>query len=420
MAQHKKIVNNNFNPNYKDSVYGFCPLYFRWNFLLMSNLKTDKEELRKLFPVTKKYTYLDHSGVAPVSLKASDAAADFMESAVGEGKFAYERWMEQVEGVRTDFSDLICSEPEEIGFVRNTSHGISLVAGGVSWNRGDNVIIYEKEFPSNIYPWLNLESRGVDVRFLKSDSGIIRISDIEKLVDSSTRLISISSVQFASGYMIDLRSLGKFCRDNGIYFFVDAIQSLGIIPIDVKRFNIDFLAADGHKWLLSPEGAGIFYSRNEVTPDITPSLIGWKTIVDEFEYEKIDFTMKPNALKFEEGSLNIMGIFALGASLKLLMDLGIENVRDEIQELGDLIITNAEKRGFNVITPKDKKIRGGLVTFRGNFDPFEIQQELQTRKIIVSTRGGGIRVSPHVYNTAEEINLLFSEIDKILEDQKLE
>jgi selenocysteine lyase/cysteine desulfurase len=382
----------------------------------MSKSKIDKKELRKLFPITEKYVYLDHAGVAPVNKKALEAAEKFLKSASGHAGFHYNNWLEQVEEVRKNFAELIASEPEEIAFVRNTSHGISLVAGGIDWNEGDSVIVYEKTFPANIYPWLNLESRGVKVKFIKSDEAVFKLTDIEKLVDSSTRLISISSVEFTSGYRIDLESLGNFCRGNGIYFFVDAIQTLGIVPMDVKRYNIDFLAADGHKWLVSPEGSGIFYCSNNVAGELNPLLLGWKSIVNEFEYEKIDFSLKTNALKFEEGSLSILGIMALGASLQLLQNIGIDNVKNEIQRLGDLIINMAKQRGFTVRTPADKELRGGAVSFRGDFDPDFLKEKLGLINIMVNSRGGGLRVAPHIYNTDKEINILFNEIDNILDD----
>ena len=374
----------------------------------------DKTEIRKHFPVTQKYIYLDHSGVGPITTDAEQAAVKFLADAAENAFFSYDNWMEQIEDVRRNCSVLIGSSPDEIAFVRNTSHGISLVASGIEWKSGDSVVVYEKEFPSNIYPWLNLEKKGVELRVLRPESSEINIGDIEKTVDSTTRLISISSVQFTTGYRADLEAIGKFCRENDIYFFVDAIQSLGILPMDVNKYGIDFLAADGHKWMLSPEGTGIFYCSKRVTDLVNPSLIGWKSIVDEFEYEKINFTLKPSALKFEEGSLSVLSIAALGGSINLLMETGIENIMHEVQRLGDVIIQNVGERGFNLISPEDKNKRGGLITFSGEFDSKLIIEKLKERKIRVNARGGGIRISPHFYNTDEEINAAFEEIDKLL------
>jgi len=394
----------------------FCPLYFLLKFYIVITKEMDKNEIRKLFPITEKYIYLDHAGVAPVSILASDASARYMKSATHNAEFDYDDLMEEVEQVRNDFAKLISSSPEEIAFVRNTSHGISLVAGGLDWKEGDSVIVYEKTFPANIYPWLNLESRGVKVKFIKAEKSFFTLSDIDELVDSSTRLISLSSVEFTNSYRADLESVGKYCREKGIYFFVDAIQTLGVFPMDVNKYNIDFLAADGHKWLLSPEGTGIFYCSNRIVSRLNPPILGWKSIINEFEFETIDFDLKPNALKFEEGSQSLLGILTLGASLKFLLKLGINNVQNEIQRLGEVIIGLAKDRGFQINSPLDKELRGGAIVFSGDFNPDLVKEKLDEKKIMVKSRGGGIRVAPHIYNTEDEIRILFGEIDNILKD----
>lgn len=374
----------------------------------------NKSTIRKLFPVTEKYIYLDHSAVAPVSLKAAQTAGEFFSEASTRAGFAYEEWGEKIEKVRENFARLIGASAEEIAFVRNTSHGISLVASGINWKKGDSVIVYEKEFPSNVYPWINLEPSGVKVKFIDPGLTEITLDDVTALSDPSTRLISISSVQFATGFRADIETIGNFCRKNGILFFVDCIQSLGLIPVDVKRCNIDFLAADGHKWLLSPEGTGIFYCNQEITDQVNPPLVGWKSVINEHEYEDLEFSLKPNAHKFEEGSLPVAGILALGASLKLLMDAGIENVNGEVYRLGDLIIEEARSRNFHLITPQEKNKRGGAITFSGSFDPYALKLKLKERNIMVNARGGGLRVSPHFYNTDEEILSLFAAIDDLI------
>lgn len=380
-----------------------------------NGMKLSKNDYRKLFPITESYVFLDHAGVGPVSVRAIQSVQKFLEEASTQSSFIYDDWMERVDGIRKKCSELIRSNSDEIAFIKNTSHGISIVASGLDWERGDNVLVYEKEFPSNIYPWLNLEKNGVEVRFIKSrDDGEIYIDDIKNLADSKTRLISMSSVQFTSGFRIDLNALGNFCKQNGIYFFVDAIQSLGVVPMDVKECGIDFLAADGHKWMISPEGTGFFYCSGGVSKSINPSLVGWKSIVNEGEYEKINFSLKGNALKFEEGSINVMGVLALGASLELLLEVGVENIKQEVQRLGDEIIKGALDRDFFVKTPKDKNKRGGIIVFSGNFDSVDLKQKLQQLNIMVNARGGGLRVSPHFYNSDDDIEQLFKAIDNIL------
>jgi len=376
----------------------------------------DISNYRKYFPITENYTYLDNSGVAPVSTKVRDRVDGFLDEAMNSGVFAYDGWMEQVEDTRKLCSELVGCSPGEIAFVRSTSHGVSLVASGYSWKKGDNVVIYEKEFPSNVYPWLGLVSKGVEVKRVKPGrNGFLDINDIKNTADPNTMVISVSSVQFTNGYRIDLNELGRFCSENGILLFVDGIQSMGVVPMDVKRDNIDFLAADGHKWLLSPEGTGFFYCRKDLVESINPPLLGWKSVVNDSSYEQIDFTLKKTADRFEEGSFSVMGILALGASIRMLLDIGIENINKRVYSLGDLVIENCDKRGFEVTSPRENEQRGGVVCFRFDHDLVKLREELIEKGIMVNFRGGAIRVSPHFYNNEQDIEHLFTTIDKLLE-----
>ena len=375
------------------------------------------EIYRDEFPVTKDHVYLDHAGVAPVSLRGKRAVEKFLSEATESGMFNYKQWMDRVEEVRRSCAILTGAEPEEIAFVKNTSQGISIVAEGLDWKEGDNLLICEKDFPSNIYPWLNLKRKGVEIRVVPSQNERILLEDIELLIDSRTKLLTVSSVNFSSGFKIDLEVVGRLCKGKGILFFVDAIQSLGVIPMDVNEFKIDFLAADGHKWLLSPEGTGIFYCRKELALRINPPLIGWKSIINESDYDHVDFRLKTNALRFEEGSLNVMGIYALGAAIDLLVEVGIDRIQARVIELGDLIIREAEKRDFQVRTPKSKEERGGIISIIGNFDPIKVKDKLKEEGILVNVRGGAIRISPHFYNTEYEVLRLFNAIDEVIKSK---
>jgi selenocysteine lyase/cysteine desulfurase len=376
--------------------------------------KRPLEDFRKEFPVTNRYVYLDHAGVAPVSLRVKRAVEKFLNEASEHGAFNYKSWMNEVEQIRSKSATFIAGEPEEIAFVKNTSHGISIVAEGLDWREGDNLILCDNDFPSNIYPWLNLKRKGVEVRVAQSRNGRILLEDIEKLIDPRTRLLTVSSVNFSNGFKIDLKTAGDLCKRKGIHFFVDAIQSLGVIPMDVNEFKIDFLSADGHKWLLCPEGTGIFYCRKELAQRLNPPLIGWKSIINESDYDHIDFRLKASTLRFEEGSLSVIGIFALGATLDLLLDAGIDRIQDRVIGLGDLIIREAEKRDFRVRTPKNKEERGGIISIAVDFDPINVKDRLKEEGILLNVRGGAIRISPHFYNTEHEILTLFSAIDKVI------
>ncbi len=362
---------------------------------------------RSEFPVTENCVYLDHSGVAPLSLRVARAIERFLAEAVGAGARHYLDWTERVAKVRRSCAALLNCRSDEIAFVKNTSHGLSLVAEGLDWKPGENVLIYEKEFPSNIFPWRHLERRGVEVRVVPSRDGRIDLADIEGLIDSRTRVVALSAVQFANGFRLDLPAVGALCRERGVLFCVDAIQCLGAFPLDPGACKIDFLAADAHKWLLGPEGIGVFYCRSGLAERLAPVLTGWKSVQQELAFDHPEFTLKTDALRFEEGTLNLMGIFGLGAATDLLREAGVERIAERILDLGDLVIREARAAGYTVLTPEKREERGGNVTFAGAFDPVAMREKLRSQNILVSARGGGIRVSPHFYNTEEEVRQVF-------------
>jgi selenocysteine lyase/cysteine desulfurase len=371
------------------------------------------ERYRREFPIAEKYIYLDHAGVAPVSIRVMNAIDGFLGESAEGAAFHYPRWAQRVAGVRKLCAQLVNADADEIAFIKSTSNGLSLVAEGINWQSGDNVLFYEKDFPSNIFPWINLKSKGVEARAIPANGGRILIEDIERLMDGRTRLISVSSVQYSTGFRIDLRRLGALCRKSGILLCVDAIQSLGILPMDVRELNIDFLAADAHKWLLGPEGIGVFFCRKELVQAMRPPLVGWKSVRNEFDFDHPVLRLKDNAQRFEEGSQNLMGIFGLGAAIELLFEVGIKNIEKRVLDLGDRIIGEAGKRDFGIMTPIDREERGGNITIAGGFDPAAVRDALRERGIMVNVRGGGLRLSPHFYNTREDINAVFKNLDSI-------
>ena len=372
------------------------------------------EKYRREFPVVENYIYLDHAGVAPASLRVKSAVEVFLRESSEGGAFHYPAWAHRINEVRTSCARLIHAEADEIAFVKNTSHGLSLVAEGINWKAGENILFYEREFPSNIFPWQNLKRKGVEARLVPFRNGRVQIEDIERLMDSRTRMVTVSSVQFSNGFRIDLKRLGGLCRDRNILLCVDAIQSLGMIPMDVQACNVDFLSADAHKWLLGPEGIGIFYCRKELTERIAPSLIGWKSVQNELDFDQPHLVLKRDAQRFEEGSMNLMGVFGLGAAVELLLEASIEDIEQHVLDLGDEIIEEADKRGFEILTPRERRERGGNVTFRGHFDQEAVRSGLREKGIMVNVRGGGLRVSPHFYNIESDIEKLFKAIDGLI------
>ena len=372
------------------------------------------DKYRREFPIVEKYVYLDHAGVAPASRRVQASVEAFLRDALDGGAFHYPSWAKRVHEVRTSCARLIHAEADEIAFVKNTSHGLSLVAEGIDWKAGENILFYEREFPSNIYPWQNLKRKGVEARPVPFRNGRVQIEDIERLMDSRTRMVSVSSVQFTNGFRIDLKRLGSLCSNRNILFCVDAIQSLGVIPMDVRDCNVDFLSADAHKWLLGPEGIGIFYCRKELAENLNPPLIGWKSVQNEFDFDQPHLVLKRDAQRFEEGSMNLMGIFGLGAATDLLLEAGIGDIEQRVLDLGDRIIEEADKRGFKTLTPRARHERGGNVTFRQHVDLEAVRSGLREKGIMINVRGGGLRVSPHFYNIESDIERLFEAVDGLM------
>jgi selenocysteine lyase/cysteine desulfurase len=312
----------------------------------------DWTALRAEFPVTRRWAYFDHAAVAPISARAQKALHEYAADLAENGDVHERRWVDRIEEVRRLFGRLLNADPLDIAFVKNTSEGIGIVAEGYPWRPGDNIVIAEEEYPANVYPWLNLAERGVETRRVPSHDGRIEIDDIRAALDGKTRILSLSWVEFASGFRNDLDALGQLCRERGILFLVDAIQGLGVFPLDVQRTPIDFLAADGHKWLLGPEGAGIFYIRRDLVERLHPVGIGWNSVVRARDFGRIDFQLKPHAGRWESGSLNVAGITGLGASLELLLEIGLDRIAARVEELTDHLCACAPEAGLAVFSSR--------------------------------------------------------------------
>ena len=366
----------------------------------------DWDSLRQFFPVTEKYIYLNHAGVSPLSTQTQSAMEAFLKEATENGYTNSKMWTETIESCRQSAAKLINANPDEIAFVKNTTQGIILTANGINWQAGDNVITTNVEFPSNIYPWWNLERYGVETRLVQEVNKRISVEDIIAKIDSRTRIITISHVEFASGYRNDIATIGEICQNKGILFFVDAIQTLGAFEVDVKKQHIDFLSADGHKWLLGPEGAAIYYCSKNKLNQLTNTNIGWASVVDELFFSEYNLTQKPTARRFEEGSYNTVGLFGLKAAIGLLLEIGTLHIERRILDLTQYLIKNLSNQGYEILSPvENESERSGIVIFRSNkLSPSMLFELFQESDISCATRGGGIRLSPHFYNSKTEID----------------
>ncbi len=372
------------------------------------------EEIRKNFPVTKKLVYFNHAAVAPLPLSTAGRVEDFLRDYTENGCLNYPEWIKVQERTRRLVADLMGAKAEEIALVKNTSTGISMVARGLKWQAGENVIIPEGEFPANAYPWFALKEQGVEVRIVKEREGRLNPADFEALIDEKTRLISLSWVEFATGFMNDLAAIGEICRRKNVLYCVDAIQGLGVFEMDVEKFGIDFLAADGHKWLLAPEGIGILYVSDRVRDDLSPVTVGWNSVEDPSTYLPYHFEkLRKDARKFEEGSPNLLGTFALGASIEMLLETGIPEIGKRILKLTDRLAEGLLEGGYQILSPRGEGEKSGILIFTSGSGESDAHlfDHLNGKGIFTALRGGGIRLSPHFYNSEEEIENFFAALE---------
>jgi selenocysteine lyase/cysteine desulfurase len=362
---------------------------------------------RAEFPVAEGWVYLDHAAVAPLPRRSGEAIRAWADDLVRNGAVRWPDWERQVEVARGRAARLIHAEADEIAFVASTTHGIGLVAEGFPWRPGDSVVTASEEYPSNIYPWMNLKSRGVELRLVPSREGRVWVDDLARAIDGTTRVLTISHVEFASGFRNDLDALGELCRARGVALFVDAIQGLGPLVIDVGRTPIDFLAADGHKWLLGPEGAGVLYVRRDWIDRLRPLGVGWHSVVGSFNAHELDFTLKPSAQRWEGGSFNMPGLQALGASLGLILELGPEAVSRRILERAEAVRALAASAGWTAFGSRRPEDLSGIVALeRPGVDPSATARRLREQGVAVACRRGRLRVSAHVYNDDDDLRRL--------------
>lgn len=372
------------------------------------------EELRQHeFPVTRKSIFLGHAGVCPLPRRVAEAMNRFneqctlgdQEASLPPGFFS---------SIREKACRLMDAKPEEIAFVGPTSLALSFIAGGLKFRRHDNVVIYQDDYPSNVYPWMTLAQRGVEVRYLNiRELGRIRTVDVTGQVDENTRLVALASCHFLSGYRIDLEAIGKFLRERGILFSVDGIQTLGAFPTNAR--HADFISADAHKWLLGPCAAGLMYVRREIQDQLLPTTHGWHNIRCPNYVAQEELNYRTDARRYEAGTANLAGLAGLGAALDLLLEVGIQNIATELLRKRAWIIPALQSKGYQVLqaaAPPENS--GAMISFhKPGVDLAPIHAKLLTQNILTSLRGDRtgqkyLRLSPHFYNTDEELQKVLS------------
>jgi len=361
------------------------------------------DEIRTEFPELADIVYLNTGAISLIPLRSREALVSSIKDReyTGEKRTKIRNGRERQ--TRKYIGQLINAPYEDVCLVSNTSEGLNIIAQGLDLNEGENVVIVKHGFPGNTVAWLNLEKKGVTVKIVDSDYGEDATAKILAAVDEATRVLSISFVEWIDGFKYDLDRIGKFCHEKEVVFVVDSIQGVGAMKMDVQSSKISFLSNGGFKWLLSPNGTGFIYVGKNILPKIDMKYLGYLSLVKnpmEFDY---DLTLKDGAKKFRLGSISDNGIAAMEMSLDLILELGIERIQSHILELIQYASGGIKSKGYDLLGNFPEENRSGILSFGGN-DIADVYQRLIDRNIIVSFRKNWIRVSPHFYNTREDID----------------
>lgn len=371
--------------------------------------QTMNDDLRALFPVTEHVNYLNHAAVSPPPIATIAAIQSQLRDVSENGSINFRSWLATKERSRQLLAEMLGARAEQVAFMRNTSDGLSTVANGLRWQLGDNLVTFRNEFPSNIYPWLRLrDAFGVEVRMAEEREGRIDLNELIGLIDTKTRLVAISQVQYGSGFRADLERLGRAARDHDALLVVDVIQGLGVIPIDVQAELVDVAAGACHKWLLTPEGVGFLYLSDRARERIQPTLVGWISVPDPDDYGNFSQGWNRGTLAWETGTGPAALIHGLEQSLKLLTQTGIGRIQSHLETLTDYLCELLANRPYRIVSSRQRAEKSQIVCIQhtDGLSPMKLYSHLKDKGIITAARADRLRISPHLYNTAEEIDAL--------------
>jgi cysteine desulfurase/selenocysteine lyase len=370
------------------------------------------QKIRAQFPVTRHKAFLNHAAQSPLPKPVADAVRKYTDDF---SKFGTSSFKPDDNG-KTEFARLIGAKPGEIALVENTSMGLNIAANVLHYPAGSKIVTTDLEYPSVVYPWLR-RRLGVKVHYVKNVNGKVLLDDMEKAVDDKTVAVAISHVEYVNGFRHNLRVLSEIVHEHGAYLIVDAIQSVGTMPIDARRDDVDFLMAAGYKWLLSPPGAAYLYVKDDLIEKFEPPFVGWASVEQEM-FNTADFwdiwnlNLSKTASRFEVGSPSVMSFVGAAEAMKMLLHFGTENIKKRIMKLTDRLIDAVKDMGLKLQTPEEKPCRSGIVNIKID-QPQKTLEKLSKKGIVVSARSHGIRVSPHFYNTEREIDKLMEEIKRV-------
>jgi cysteine desulfurase / selenocysteine lyase len=372
-------------------------------------------EIRKLFPATEKLVYLNSAAVSPLPVPSVLAVERQLQDVSLNGSTNYPKWVETKNRCRILVSELLNIKKEAIAFLRNTSDGFASVANGMTWRPGDNIVSFAGEFPSNFYPWRMVRDRhGVELRLCSEKHGSVDIDEMISSIDSRTRIVSISAVQFHNGFRSDLERIGEAARRNGALFAVDIIQAFGSIPLDLSSAGVDIAAGASHKWLCAPEGCGILFLSDKALAEIQPSLVGWISVPEPWNFDHREQGFHPNSLALESGTGPSALFYGLEQSLLLLREIGIEKIKEHNFALADRLCHGLVKSNFDVVSARSENCKSQIVAIRhrSGKSPTDIFKSLQESGVIISARGDMARISPHLFNNDDDIDRAVSLLEE--------
>jgi selenocysteine lyase/cysteine desulfurase len=366
-------------------------------------------EIRALFPAANEYTYLNSAAVSPMPTTAIVAINKQLADVAANGSEHYTDWIDTKERARGRAAEMLNVRPEQIAFMRNTSDGFATVANGLTWHAGENIVSFEREFPANYYAWRRIRDEfNVDLRLCPEREGRIDMDEFVSLIDSNTRLVAISSVQYASGFRADLERIGQAARAVDALFCVDVIQGLGSMVYDLPAAHVDVASGASHKWLCAPEGCGMLYLSDRARERVKPTLVGWISVETPWDFEDREQPFKPTALAWESGTGTSSLFYGLEQSLKLIRDTGTHAIEEYLLGLTDHLCELLAGKDYDIISSRAPDERSPIVCIkhRGGVHCGDIAKHLQAERVIVSPRGDRLRIAPHFYNNIEDIERL--------------
>jgi len=370
-------------------------------------------ELREQFPAIKHSVYLNSASASPISKQAADEGKQFYDDVLLHGDSNWEEWLRKVEEVREKVARLINADKSEIAFIPNTSYGMNLVSEMLK-GKGD-VVTMNDEFPSSTYPWIN---RGFKLNFAMPERCVYDLGAIRKQLTKETKILVTSHVQFSTGFKQNLAEVGQFCKENDLIYVVNATQSIGAMPVDIKKSNIDFLVFSSVKWLMTGEGIGAIYINKKWHNRLKWPIVGWLSVKDDGNYDNKNLRLKEDASVLDIGALPLHSIFVMGKAIDIVSEIGADKIENRLYELGDYLIKKITALNLEILSPIEKKRRTGMVIVKVK-DPDKVAGELFKKNIIVSARREGLRVSVHIYNNEEDIDKFAAELKRIIQLQPL-